>query len=149
MLVHKRLDNAWISADPEVRGVTRRVARLWYYCYPRPPFCHRFEEKSEFSRIDPQSVPENCHRHHSVRGKPHEMPILEVPQELSGAPKSEPPGAPGAPRSEFPGAPGLAPDPATLGAPRGSPELPNPSPYLSDLTDHGVYLGVGGSGEAT
>ena len=77
------------------------------------------------------------------------MPILEVPQELSGAPKSEPPGAPGAPRSEFPGAPGLAPDPATLGAPGASPELPNPSPYLSDLTDHGVYLGVGGSGEAT
>ena len=77
------------------------------------------------------------------------MAILEISQELSGAPKTEPPGAPGAPRSEFPGAPGLAPDPATLGAPGASPELPNPSPYLSDLTDHGVYLGVGGSGEAT
>ena len=77
------------------------------------------------------------------------MAILEVPQGLSGAPKSELSGAPGAPRSESPGTPGLAPDPPTLGAPGASPELPNPSPYLFDLTDHGVYLGVGGSGEAT
>ena len=76
------------------------------------------------------------------------MAILEVSQGLSGAPKSELPGAPGAPGSESPGAPGRAPDPPTLGAPGASPELPNPSPYLSDLTDHGVYLGVGGRGKA-
>ena len=119
------------SADPEVRGVTRRVVRSWYSCYTPPPFLSPVLGELRVLSMASRSF---------LRASSGQIAIATI---ACGE----------ALRNACFGAP-----PATLRSsqiriPRSSPALPDPSSRnprsFPDTLRTCFSLGVGGSGETT